>query len=85
MCTYHHIFAKVISNTLFGHFLIFPVHSLLKSFLSYNYGNTSSMSLDYHKRCVLRIHFLGNDDININENHIIFNKVRAYIRQTKRF
>jgi hypothetical protein len=28
---------------------------------------------------------LGNDEININENSIIFNKVRAYIRQTKRF
>jgi hypothetical protein len=36
------------------------------------------MSLDDHKSCVLRIHFLGNDDININENHIIFNNVRAY-------
>ena len=84
MCTYRHIFAKVIYNTLFGHFLIFPVQSLLKSFLSYYYGNTSSMSLDYHKSCVLRIHFFGNDEININENHIIFNKVRAYIRQSKR-
>jgi hypothetical protein len=27
----------------------------------------------------------GNDEININKNSIIFNKVRAYIRQTKRF
>ena len=27
----------------------------------------------------------GNDEININENSNIFNKVRAYIRQTKRF
>jgi hypothetical protein len=27
----------------------------------------------------------GNDEININENSMIFNKVRAYIRQTKRF
>ena len=27
----------------------------------------------------------GNDEININENSIIFKKVRAYIRQTKRF
>ena len=27
----------------------------------------------------------GNDEINISENSIIFNKVRAYIRQTKRF
>jgi hypothetical protein len=26
----------------------------------------------------------GNDEININENSMIFNKVRAYIRQTKR-
>jgi hypothetical protein len=29
--------------------------------------------------------FFGNDEININENSMIFNKVRAYIRQTKRF
>ena len=29
------------------------------------------------------LHF-GNDEININENSIIFNKDRAYIRQTKR-
>ena len=27
----------------------------------------------------------GNDEININENSMIFNKVRAYIRQIKRF
>ena len=27
----------------------------------------------------------GNDEISINENSNIFNKVRAYIRQTKRF
>ena len=27
----------------------------------------------------------GNGEININENSIIFNKVRAYIRQIKRF
>ena len=27
----------------------------------------------------------GNDEININENYNIFNKVSAYIRQTKRF
>ena len=27
----------------------------------------------------------GNDAININKNSIIFNKVQAYIRQTKRF
>jgi hypothetical protein len=27
----------------------------------------------------------GNDEISINENYNIFNKVRAYIRQTKRF
>ena len=27
----------------------------------------------------------GNDEININENSTIFNKVRAYIKQTKRF
>ena len=27
----------------------------------------------------------GSDEININENSMIFNKVRAYIRQTKRF
>ena len=27
----------------------------------------------------------GNDENNINENSNIFNKVRAYIRQTKRF
>jgi len=27
----------------------------------------------------------GNDEININENSMIFNKVRAYFRQTKRF
>ena len=27
----------------------------------------------------------GNYEININENYNIFNKVRAYIRQTKRF
>ena len=27
----------------------------------------------------------GNDEININENSMIFNKVRAYIRQAKRF
>jgi hypothetical protein len=26
----------------------------------------------------------GNDEININENSMIFNKVRGYIRQTKR-
>jgi hypothetical protein len=30
------------------------------------------------------LHF-GSDEININENYIIFNKVRAYIRQTKTF
>ena len=30
------------------------------------------------------LHF-GSDEININENYIIFNQVRAYIRQTKRF
>jgi hypothetical protein len=30
------------------------------------------------------LHF-GSDEINLNENYIIFNKVRAYIRQTKRF
>jgi hypothetical protein len=37
--------------------------------------------------CELNIETLlfGNDAININENSIIFNKVRAYIRQTKRF
>ena len=29
--------------------------------------------------------FFGNDEININKNSMIFNKVRAYIRQTKRF
>jgi hypothetical protein len=27
----------------------------------------------------------GNDEIDINEYSMIFNKVRAYIRQTKRF
>jgi hypothetical protein len=27
----------------------------------------------------------GNDEISISENSNIFNKVRAYIRQTKRF
>jgi hypothetical protein len=27
----------------------------------------------------------GNDENSINENYNIFNKVRAYIRQTKRF
>jgi hypothetical protein len=27
----------------------------------------------------------GNDEINITEKSMIFNKVRAYIRQTKRF
>jgi hypothetical protein len=27
----------------------------------------------------------GNVEISINENSKIFNKVRAYIRQTKRF
>ena len=27
----------------------------------------------------------GNDEISMNENSNIFNKVRAYIRQTKRF
>jgi hypothetical protein len=27
----------------------------------------------------------GNDENSINENSNIFNKVRAYIRQTKRF
>jgi hypothetical protein len=27
----------------------------------------------------------GNDEININANSMIFNKVRGYIRQTKRF
>ena len=25
----------------------------------------------------------GNDEININENYMIFNEVRAYIRQNK--
>jgi hypothetical protein len=28
--------------------------------------------------------FFGNDEININENAMIFNKVPAYIRQSKR-
>ena len=28
---------------------------------------------------------IGNDEISINENYNIFNKVRAYIRQTKIF
>jgi len=27
----------------------------------------------------------GNDEINISENSMMFNKVRAYIRKTKRF
>jgi hypothetical protein len=27
----------------------------------------------------------GIDEIDINENSMIFNKVRSYIRQTKRF
>ena len=32
----------------------------------------------------IEILLFGNDEISINENSNIFNKVRAYIRQTKR-
>jgi hypothetical protein len=38
-------------------------------------------SLSGRRRTLL----FGNDEIIINENSNIFNKVRAYIRQTKRF
>jgi hypothetical protein len=33
---------------------------------------------------IIEILLFGNDEVNINENSMIFNKVRAYIRQTKR-
>ena len=33
----------------------------------------------------IEILLFGSDEINMNENSMIFNKVRAYIRQTKRF
>ena len=31
----------------------------------------------------IEILLFGNDEVNINENSMIFNKVRAYIRQAK--
>ena len=43
------------------------------------------LSFEKLKRTPQKYRNIGNDEININENSMIFNKVRAYIRQTKRF
>jgi len=60
------------------------IHNLMECPLFQNERDCLFRSLRETQKYIETLLF-GNDEININENSMIFNKVRAYIRQTKIF
>ena len=60
------------------------IHYLMECPLNQNERDCLFRNLRETKKIYIETLLFGNDEININENSMIFNKVRAYIRQTKR-